>query len=55
MFASNIGTSHFVGLAGTAAGTGIGTAMFEIYVINLIQFKFYIIVIIVNFKSKWIK
>ena len=33
MFACNIGTSHFVGLAGTAARSGIGTAMFEIYVI----------------------
>ena len=32
MFACNIGTSHFVGLAGTAARSGIGTAMFEIYV-----------------------
>ena len=34
MFACNIGTSHFVGLAGTAARSGIGTAMFEIYVTN---------------------
>ena len=34
MFACNIGTSHFVGLAGTAARSGIGTAMFEIYVIS---------------------
>jgi hypothetical protein len=42
MFASNIGTSQFVGLAGTAAGAGIGVAMFEIYVINLLDFKVYI-------------
>ena len=37
MFACNIGTSHFVGLAGNAAKSGIGTAMFEIYVISIIK------------------
>ena len=37
MFACNIGTSHFVGLAGNAAKSGIGTAMFEIYVMSIIQ------------------
>ena len=42
MFASNIGTSHFVGLAGAAAGTGIGTAMFEIYVMQLLNMYSYI-------------
>ena len=32
LFASNIGTGHFVGLAGNAANSGIGTAAFEINV-----------------------
>lgn len=29
LFASNIGSSHFVGLAGTGAASGIATAVFE--------------------------
>ena len=32
LFASNIGASHFIGLAGNAAASGIGTAAFEIHV-----------------------
>lgn len=32
LFASNIGTGHFVGLAGNAAASGIGTAAFELNV-----------------------
>ena len=58
MFASNIGTSQFVGLAGTAAGAGIGVAMFEIYVINLLDFKVYITKIIpktIRQKKQWMK
>lgn len=29
LFASNIGSGHFIGLAGTAAASGIGIAAFE--------------------------
>ena len=32
LFASNIGSGHFIGLAGTAAATGIGIAAFELSV-----------------------
>lgn len=32
LFASNIGSGHFVGLAGTGAATGIGVAVFELSV-----------------------
>ena len=29
LFASNIGSEHFIGLAGTGAASGIGVAAFE--------------------------
>ena len=29
LFASNIGSGHFIGLAGSGASTGIGVAVFE--------------------------
>lgn len=32
LFASNIGSGHFVGLAGAGAATGIGIAVFELNV-----------------------
>lgn len=32
MFASNIGSGHFVGLAGSGAASGIGIAVFELNV-----------------------
>ena len=32
LFASNIGSGHFVGIAGTAAASGIGIAAFELSV-----------------------
>ena len=32
LFASNIGSGHFVGLAGSGASTGIGVAAFELNV-----------------------
>ncbi len=32
LFASNIGSEHFVGLAGSAAATGIAIATFEVNV-----------------------
>jgi uncharacterized sodium:solute symporter family permease YidK len=30
LFASNIGSGHFIGLAGSGAASGIGTATFEL-------------------------
>jgi hypothetical protein len=30
LFASNIGSGHFIGLAGSGAGVGIGSAGFEL-------------------------
>ena len=30
LFASNIGSGHFIGLAGSGAASGIGTAGFEL-------------------------
>ena len=32
LFASNIGSGHFIGLAGTGAASGIGIASFEVMV-----------------------
>ena len=32
LFASNIGSGHFIGLAGTGAASGIGIAAFELSV-----------------------
>lgn len=32
LFASNIGSGHFIGLAGSGAATGIGIACFELNV-----------------------
>ena len=32
LFASNIGSEHFIGLSGTGAATGIGVGAFEINV-----------------------
>jgi sodium/glucose cotransporter 1/sodium/glucose cotransporter 9 len=32
LFASNIGSGHFVGLAGSGAASGIGIAVFELNV-----------------------
>lgn len=32
LFASNIGSGHFIGLAGSGAATGIGIAAFELNV-----------------------
>lgn len=32
LFASNIGSGHFIGLAGSGASTGIGIAVFELSV-----------------------
>ncbi len=32
MFASNIGSGHFIGLAGSGAASGIGIAVFELNV-----------------------
>lgn len=38
LFASNIGSGHFVGLAGTGAASGIATAAFEWNVSECIGF-----------------
>ena len=35
LFASNIGSEHFIGLAGTGAASGIGVAAFEFNVQNI--------------------
>lgn len=32
LFASNIGSGHFIGLAGSGAANGIGVAVFELNV-----------------------
>ena len=32
LFASNIGSGHFIGLAGSGASSGIGIAVFEVNV-----------------------
>lgn len=37
LFASNIGSGHFVGLAGTGAASGIATAAFEWNVSDIIK------------------
>merc|ERR1712051_99295 len=37
IFASNIGSGHFIGLAGTAAASGIGIAVFELSAIYFIM------------------
>lgn len=39
LFASNIGSGHFVGLAGTGAATGIATVTFEWNVSDIIVFS----------------
>lgn len=38
LFASNIGSGHFVGLAGTGAASGIAIAAFEWNVSDIIGF-----------------
>ena len=48
MFASNIGSGHFIGLAGSGAASGIGVAGFELSVsfnmtlimANLVKIRF---------------
>ena len=35
LFASNIGSGHFIGLAGSGAASGVGVAVFELTVIVL--------------------
>merc|ERR1719489_247383 len=39
LFASNIGSGHFIGLAGTGAASGIGIAGFELSVRQLLYEK----------------
>ena len=41
LFASNIGSGHFVGLAGSGAANGIGIAAFELNVSNYSQFSMF--------------
>ena len=36
LFASNIGSEHFIGLAGSGAASGLGVGAFEINVISLV-------------------
>ena len=43
MFASNIGSGHFIGLAGSGAASGIGIAGFELSVSIIELFSFVII------------
>ena len=43
MFASNIGSGHFIGLAGSGAASGIGIAGFELSVSKIELFNFVII------------
>ncbi|XP_035829492.1 sodium/glucose cotransporter 2 [Aplysia californica] len=38
LFASNIGSGHFVGLAGSGAATGIGIAVFELNVFTMPEY-----------------
>merc|ERR1719450_1330760 len=37
LFASNIGSGHFVGLAGSGAASGIGVAVFELNAIFILM------------------
>lgn len=39
LFASNIGSEHFIGLAGSGAASGIGVGAFELNVSFFIHFR----------------
>jgi len=39
LFASNIGSGHFVGLAGSGASAGIGVAIFELSVSRILAYR----------------
>ena len=47
LFASNIGSEHFIGLAGSGAASGIGVGAFELNV-NAYFFKISILFILFN-------
>jgi len=50
LFASNIGSGHFVGLAGSGAAAGIGNGVFELNVcIQIFIFFSFNIIIVKNF------
>ena len=38
LFASNIGSGHFIGLAGSGAASGIGIAVFELSVMFFYEY-----------------
>ena len=50
MFASNIGSGHFVGLAGSGAASGIGNGVFELNVMQVSFLPDFLLAVVVLIK-----
>jgi len=48
LFASNIGTEHFVGQAGSGANTGLAVGLYEVININ---YDFFILATVTNYNN----